>query len=191
MFCAPQEAVKCFVGGFCGVFSGEYRYSVEWFPAVFAEAAECHPDGDPLVVFVEGMLFFFPYADVFFEFEGGEVFFLGFGGFFCFWVFCCIGGFREGVDDAARVDVWVFVVTDDSETGYVLAGFVYGESEGLHFFFEGVEVGFVLGVVLGCYGDDGEEASAADGESGVVDVRECGEDAFGFLDVGEVVEVEG
>ena len=67
----------------------------------------------------------------------------------------------------------------------------YGEAECLHFFFEGVEVGLVLGVVSGCYGDDGEEASAADGESGVIDVWECSEDAFGFLDVGEVVEVEG
>lgn len=97
----------------------------------------------------------------------------------------------KGVGGAVGIDVRVGVVTDDSEACYVFAGFVYGEAECLHFFFEGVEVGFVLGVVLGCYGDDGEEASAADGESGVVDVWECGEDAFGFLDVGEVVEVEG
>ena len=128
---------------------------------------------------------------MFFEFEGCEVFFLDFGGFFCFRGFCCIGGFREGVGDAVRVDVWVFVIADDSETCYVFAGFVYGEAESLHFFFEGVEVGFVFVMVFGCYGDDGEEASAADGESGVIDVWECGEDAFGFLDVGEVVEVEG
>ena len=195
MLCAAEESVECFICGFCGIFSGESRYSVEGLSAVFAEAAECHPDGDPLVVFVEGMLFFFPKADVFFEFEGGEVFFVGFflvfrccfsiGGFFCIW------GFREGVGGAVRVDVWFFVITDDSETGDVLAGFVYGEAEGLHFFFEGVEVGLVLGVVCSCYGYDGEEASAADGESGVIDVWECGEDAFGFFDVGEVVEVEG
>ena len=163
---------------------------MEGFSAWFSEAAECHSDCDPLVVVVEGMLLFFPDLQVFFEFKGCEVFFLGFGGFFCFRVFCCIGGFREGVGDAVMVDVWVFVIADDSEACYVFAGFVYGEAECLHFFFEGVEVGFVLGVVLGCYGDDGEEASAADGESGVVDVREAGEGLLCGFDVWEVIEVE-
>ena len=97
---------------------------------------------------------------------------------------------RKGVGGAVGIDVRIGVVTDDSEACYVLAGFVYGEAECLHFFFEGVEVGFVLGVVFGCYGDDGEEASAADGESGVVDVREAGEGLLCGFDVGEVVEVE-
>ena len=96
----------------------------------------------------------------------------------------------EGVGGAVGIDVRIGVVTDDSEACYVFAGFVYGEAECLHFFFEGVEVGFVFGMVLGCYGDDGEEASAADGESGVVDVREAGEGLLCGFDVGEVVEVE-
>ena len=51
-------------------------------------------------------------------------------------------------------------------------------------------VGFMLGVVGGCYWDDGKDASAADGESGVVDVWEAGEDLLRGFDVGEVIEVE-
>lgn len=48
----------------------------------------------------------------------------------------------------------------------------------------------MLGVVGGCYWDDGKDASAADGESGVVDVWEAGEDLLRGFDVGEVIEVE-
>ena len=127
---------------------------------------------------------------MFFEFEGCEVFFVVCV-FFCCRGFCCIGGFREGVGGTVGIDVRIGVIADDSEACYVFAGFVYGESEDLHFFFEGVEVNLVLRMVCSCYRDDGEEAPAADGESGIIDIRECGEDAFGFLDVGEVVEVEG
>ena len=130
---------------------------MEGLSARFSETAECHSDCDPLVVVVEGNLLFFPKADVFFEFEGFEIFC---GGFFRILFGCCC--FVQGVCGAVRVDVWVFVVADDSEACYVFAGFVDGESEGLHFFFECVEVGFVLGMVSCCYGDDGKEASAAD-----------------------------
>ena len=48
---------------------------MEGFSAWFSEAAECHSECDPLVVVVEGMLLFFPDLQVFFEFEGCEVFF--------------------------------------------------------------------------------------------------------------------
>ena len=158
---------------------------MEGLSAWFSEATECHSDCDPLVVVVEWDLLFFPEQNVFFEFEGFEVFC---GGFFCvlFWGWC-VG---QGVGGAVRVDVWVFVVADDSESCYVFAGFVYGEAELLHFFFEGVEVGFMLGMVGSCYGDDGKEASAADGESGVVDVWDLCQEFFGGFRVGEVVEVE-